>query len=265
MDVSAYLHRIGLSVEDVTHSYEFLCRLQQAHIFCVPYENLDIVSGVPLSLEPDDIFDKVVGKGRGGYCFELNCLYAHLLEELGFRVRSFLGRFLRGVEGVPVRRHRLIGVECEGNTYVCDVGLGQSAPRQPLVLKEHLVQEVCGEKYKFVRDELLGWVLYDLHQGEWRRYYSFTEDPQVEVDFLLPSFYCEKHPESPFNKGVMVAIKTPTGRKAINGADFKIFEQGENEQLVHVEENISRERLVALLKSEFGIVWSEAESVTMGG
>lgn len=260
MDISAYLQRIGLSVQEVEHSYNFLCRLQYAHVLHVPYENLDIVSGIPISLEPDDLFEKVVNQKRGGFCFELNCLYAHALGEMGFSVRSFLGRFLRNETGIPVRRHRLVGVECEGNTYICDVGLGQSAPRHPLLLKEGLVQEQFGERYRFAYDERLGWVLYELRHGEWRQYYSFTEDPQFEIDFMLPTFYCEKHEQSPFNKGVMVAIKTPVGRKAINGLDFKIFRNKymENEELVSMEENMSEQRLVEVLQSEFGLVWPES-------
>jgi len=213
MEVSAYLRRIGMSVDEVRNTYEFLCRLQYEHAVHIPYENLDIVSGIPISLEPSVIFEKVVSKGRGGYCFELNCLFSHFLSELGFSVRSYLGRLLRNESGIPVRRHRLILVECDDNTYICDVGMGQSAPRHPLLLKENLVQEQFGEKYKFVRDDLLGWVLLDLHKGDWGKFYSFTEDTQLNIVFLLPSFYFEKHEQSPFNIVVMVAIKTENGRK----------------------------------------------------
>ena len=252
MDTTAYLKRLGLDEKDVCHSYDFLCRLQYAHITHVPYENLDIIDGIPLSLDVDDIFDKVVTRGRGGYCFELNGLLAALLSELGFTVRSFLGRFLRGESSIPVRRHRLVAVECEGKTYICDVGMGQSAPRHPVLLEEGTEQEILGEIYKFERDAIHGWTLYDLHQGEWRKFCSFSEENQFEVDFILPSFYCEKHPASPFNKTVMAAIKTDTGRKAINDRDFKIFTGAE---LSYIEESMTDERRLEILKKEFGIEW----------
>lgn len=253
MDTNAYLKRIGLNDSDVEHTYAFLCRLQYAHVTHVPYENLDILDGIPISVEANEIFDKVVVRGRGGYCFELNCLLASLLRELGFSVRSYLARFLRGEVTTPVRRHRLVAVECEGKTYICDVGMGQSAPRYPLLLEEGKVQEILGESYKFERDSSHTWILYDLHCGEWRKFCSFTEDEQLDIDFLLPSFYCEKHSSSPFNKTVMVAIKTECGRKAINDRDFKIFEDG---KLTYIEENMTHERRLEVLKKEFGIDWS---------
>ena len=254
MNVKAYLERIGLSESDVSLTYEFLCRLQYAHVTHIPYENLDIIDGVPLSIEADDIFEKVVTRHRGGYCFELNCLLSHLLSELGFPVRDFLARFLRNETTTPVRRHRIIAVECEGETYICDVGMGQSAPRYPLMLKEGVIQEQFGETYKFERDELDGWVMYDLHNGEWRKFCSFTEERQLDIDFLLPSFYCEKHPASPFNTGVMAAITTNDGRKAINGSDYKVFVGGE---LTYIEEAMTDERRLEILKKEFGIEWSK--------
>ena len=252
MNVKEYLSRIGLSGACPSLSYEFLCRLQYAHVTHVPYENLDIVEKIPLSLEHDDIFDKVVTKNRGGYCFELNCLFSAFLRELGFSTRDFLGRFLRGESSIPVRRHRIIAVDLDGVTYICDVGMGQSAPRYPLILKEGIIQEQFGETYKFEHDDFHGWVLYDLHKGEWRKFYSFTEDRQLDIDFIHPSFYCEKHDASPFNKGVMVAIKTENGRKAINVRDFKIFVGGD---LSYIEENMTDERLLEVLKNEFGIEW----------
>ncbi len=250
MNTKAYLNRIGLNENDIELSYEFLSLLQYAHVTSVPYENLDIIDGIPLSLEVDDIFDKVVTSGRGGYCFELNSLFSALLCELGFHTRSFFARFLRGESTLPIRRHRLIGAECEGKLYICDVGMGQGAPRHPLLLCEGVVQEQFGESYKFERDDLHGWILYDLHEGEWRKFCSFTEELQTDADFVPTSFYCEKHPASPFNKTAMVAIKTPDGRKAINDRDFKIFC---GNQLVYIEEGITDERFCEILKSEFGI------------
>lgn len=252
MNTAAYLNRIGLSTEDVSYSYEFLCKLQYAHCTQVPYENLDILDGIPISLETEDVFDKVVTRGRGGYCFELNGLLGALLSELGFSARSFLGRFLRNETTIPVRRHRVVAVACEGKTYICDVGMGQSAPRHPLLLQADLVQEQFGETYKFEKDDFHGWVLYDLHNGQWRKFYSFTEENQLDIDFVLPSFYCEKHEASPFNKTVMTAIKTENGRKAINDRDFKIFA---NDQLTYIEENMTDSRRLEVLEKEFGIIW----------
>ena len=250
MDVEKYFERIGLSSEPAL-SAEFLAALQLAHVTTVPYENLDILLGQPIDLSVDAVYRKGVENRRGGYCFELNALLAALLRDLGFSVRDYLGRFLKGESGIPLRRHRIIGVMLDGVECILDVGLGQSGPRIPLVLAEGLVQEQFGESYRFERDVELGWVLLQLRGEEWQRLYSFTTEHQYEVDFIEPSFYCERHPESPFNKKEIVALKTIDGRRTIDGRSFKVFS---GETLISIEENMSDERLLEVLRNEFGIV-----------
>ena len=249
MKVKEYLSRIGID-EDLPKSPDSLRKIQYHHVTTVPYENLDIMRGVPLSLDEDHLFDKIVTRRRGGYCFEVNLALAALLTSLGYTVKNRFARFLRGEEGIPPRRHRVLLVECDGDVYVLDVGIGQPAPRYPLLLAEGLVQEQFGETYKFERDDFLGWVLYDLHKGEWRKFFSFTDEDNRECDFLYASYFCETHPESKSNKSNIVSIKTSTGRKTINGMDYKEFS---GDELVYIEENISNKRLTEILNDEFGI------------
>ena len=252
MNVNLYFNRIGMKTENVSHTYEFLKELQQKHICAVPYENLDILNEKPIDLSGEALFEKIVTHHRGGYCFELGGAVAMLLCELGFSTKSYLGRFLKGETSIPVRRHRVVVTECEGKRYVVEVGIGIEAPRAPLVLEEDFEQECSNGTFKFSRDDFLGWVLLEKVEDEWKPYYSFTEEEQLDIDFIQPSFYCEKHPASPFNKSPMVAIKTPDGRRAINGHDYKIFKRGE---LIHIEENVTDARLYEILKSDFGIEW----------
>lgn len=254
MDTAAYLARIGLCETEQIQSLALLRRLQSNHILHIPHENLDILEGIPLSLDRESLFEKLVVRRRGGYCFELNAAFAGLLCALGFSVKSYLARFLKGETEIPVRRHRVVVAECEGKRYLLEVGIGQNAPRYPLLLEEGTVQEGGTERYRFHKEPFLGWVLCQEHEGAWRPYFSFTEEEQLEIDFTHPSFFCEKHPSSPFNKDVMVSIKTPTGRKAINGRVYKVFE---GDMAVSVEEGISDERLYELLQSEFGITWKK--------
>ena len=90
MNVSAYFARIGLPGDfPISHTYEFLREVQYHHVTTVPYENLDILDGRPLSLRPEDLFDKIVTRHRGGYCFEVNGALSALLKELGFPVTNY--------------------------------------------------------------------------------------------------------------------------------------------------------------------------------
>ena len=252
MDKRKYFERIGFDADtEVTHTYEFLKKFQEAHVYSVPYENIDAVEGKPISLNLEDIYEKVVNKHRGGWCFELNCLVHHFLSELGFNTVSYFARFWRGETGVPIYRHRVVAVFLDGETYIIDVGIGAVAPRIPLILKEGIIQEYFGESYRFERDGEFGWVLYELRHGEWQKYFSFFEQKHYDNDFVAISYFCETHSASKFNKSLMVAMKNEKGRKTLDGRTYKEFV---GTSLTHIEENISDERLVEVLKNEFGVI-----------
>ena len=93
MDLSPYLSRINYSGDRST-SHDTLRALHLAHVLAVPFENLDGYRGVPVSLEPADLFAKIVTARRGGYCFELNGLFSLLLEAMGFEVTRLIARVL---------------------------------------------------------------------------------------------------------------------------------------------------------------------------
>lgn len=247
--IKAFLERIGLDpTMKIEHNFEFLKKIQYSAVTRIAYENLDILEGKSLSLNKEDLFEKIVVRKRGGYCFELNGLLADILEEMGFGVENRFARYVRGEADIPMRRHRILVVTCENDRYFCDIGVGDVAPRFPIKMEENLEQTQFGETYHFTKDPVHGWILWDFHKGEWRKFITFTEEKQYDVDFIQPSFYCEAHPDSVFNKAPMLAIKTEKGRKTINGKEYKEFEGTE---LVHLEENISDERFSQLLKQEF--------------
>jgi N-hydroxyarylamine O-acetyltransferase len=227
MKVAAYLKRIGLEMpETVVPDFALLKQLQFAHCTTVPYENLDIIRGIPLSLNEDDLFEKIVTRGQGGFCFELNGLFGWLLRQLGYEVTDVASRYLRGEPEIPMCRHRVLIVKAVDGVWCVDVGIGEVSPRYPVWLEEGLEQPQFDECYRFDKDPFLGWVLMDKHHGEWRRFYSFTEEPKLIVDFIAPTFYCEKHPDSPFFPNEMFSMKTSKGRFTLDGHVFKEFVDG---------------------------------------
>ena len=247
--VNAFLKRIGMDPETpVEFTVDFLGRVQTNSVLYIAYENLDILEGKPIGLTFDEMYDKIVTRGRGGYCFELNGLLAHMLREMGFTVTERFARYLRGESEIPMRRHRVVIVTLDGADYMVDIGVGQVAPRLPLKIEEGLVQEQNGETYKFLKDARHGWVLWDVHHDAWQEYICFNDDEVYDVDFICPSYFCEAHPDSVFNKEPMIAIKTENGRRTIDGRIYKIFE---NEKLTHIEEDISDARMEELLCDVF--------------
>ena len=122
MELDAYLARIGYG-GSLEPTLETLRDLHRAHLLSIAYENLDIHLGRPLSLNETEIFDKLVTHRRGGWCFEMNGLFAWALRELGFAV-TLLGATVERV-GSAVRKtdHLALSVALD-EPYLCDVGFG---------------------------------------------------------------------------------------------------------------------------------------------
>lgn len=232
-----------------------LALLQKGHLYNVPYENLDQMNGVPLSLSPDGVFDKIITHHRGGYCFETQGLLCYALRSLGYDVVQYAGRFMNEPNVIQMRRHRILIVTLDGKRYLCDVGMRAETSRIPLELTQDLVQTDGVGEYKFEKDDFFGWVLMQkLPDKEWKPLYAFTEEVQIDDDFIMPSFYCEKHPDSPFNTIMKIAIYTPDSNLNIVDNEYKVYRMGKCVQ-EHIIE--TKEEALEMLKEKFGIVVPE--------
>ena len=134
MDVDAYLERIG-APRPAAPTLDALAELALAHLYSVPFENLDIAAGRRLSVELEAIHDKVVTRRRGGFCYELNGLFAGLLRELGYDVTLLAAEVPEPRDGGPRhdRAHLVLLVALDGPRLV-DVGWGE-AYRRPFALR----------------------------------------------------------------------------------------------------------------------------------
>ena len=173
------------------------------------------------------MFNKLILHNRGGICFELNGLYAWLLESLGFNFVSFAGRFINKINVYQMRQHRNMCVTINGKRYITDVGVNSESPRIPLLLEEQRVQSDGISQYKFTRDEFWGWLLWQKEKGKpWKRMLGFTEEPQLEKDYVFPSFWCDAHPDSPFNKEKELSIFREDCNITIRGNFLKFYLSG---------------------------------------
>jgi len=246
-----YFKRIGLEyTEPYEPNLEHLFELHQAHNFTIPYENLDILRNVPLSLKDEDLYEKFITNERGGYCFEVNGLLAWLLKELGYKVTEYLARYLRG-EGVkyPMRRHRVMKVELPEGDYLVDVGIGDKAQRNPLLIKAGIEQEDFGDLYKLEKEDIFGWVVYDRFEDAWRPFFSFTEEFQAPSDYEMPSFWCEKNPDSPFNKVPFICLKQPKGMFTIID---DVFRDSTGDELIE-KKLVTKEEKTEYFKKYFNL------------
>ena len=132
-DLTAYLARLELP--NPGSGREGLFRLHRAHMTHVPFENTEPLLGRVPSLAPDDLFDKMVTRRRGGYCFEHNGLYAGALRALGYDITPLLGRVRNGAPEGGARTHQAHLVDIDGETWLTDVGFGGHSPLVPLALR----------------------------------------------------------------------------------------------------------------------------------
>lgn len=251
MNIDTYLARIGIGSRPEDTSPETLRALQAAHLTHVPYETMDIIRGVPFTLETDALYDKIVTRQRGGYCFELNGLFSWLLRSLGFPVTEYFARFLRdSCPGVPMRRHRVLRVTAsDGLDYICDVGVGGVCPLTPLPFLLYAETAEPNGVWRIVADPLYGYVVEEYKHGAFRPYYAFTTEPQHPIDFVTANFWCQQAPESPFRASPIAALQTLTGRKTLHGDEFRIFD-GDRVEIIPAGDAENRDLLLAEL---FGI------------
>ena len=239
--LAKYFLRLGIKMPDPLRAdAELLKELHYAHCTHIPVENADIIRNIPLSLDPVDIYRKVIDGRRGGNSFELNCLFGWLLRELGYSVSDFSARYLRGTVTYPMRCCRVLKVTApEGSVWYCDVGCGEKSPLYPVKMEEDLEQvQHCGT-YKFRKHRFLGWRLMELEEGEWNDICAFTEEPQLPEDFIPLCFYCEKHPDSPYIKEERFSLKTETGMISLQGHIYRELINGEVSEKICTDEEMS--------------------------
>lgn len=228
MRVDAYLARIGYSGE-LRPSAAVLAALHLAHATHIPFENLDVLRGVPIRLDLESLQRKLVDGGRGGYCFEHNLLFGAVLEELGFTVTRLAARVRHRRTDMPPRTHMLLLVDVDGQTLLADVGFGAEGLLYPVPFGTGEESQQFAWTYRVtaaprgpaLRDGHES-VLQSKHGDEWLDLYSFTLDPQHQIDYEVANHYTSTHPESRFVRGLTVQLPTPTARTALRNRELTV-------------------------------------------
>jgi len=246
VNVDAYLARIGYhGPRDPTPGT--LRTLHRAHMERVPFENLDIHAGRPIVLEEGALFDKIVGRRRGGFCYELNGLFSALLRELGFRVTRLSAGVLKddGSFG-PDFAHMTLLVELE-NRWLADVGFGDSFC-EPLLFDAHGHQVRDGRVYRVTHDGRQGTMLSHGDGTSTPSGYRFDFDGHSFADYAAMCAYHQTSPESPFTRKRVCSRATPTGRITLSGTRLIITDHGRRQ-----ERELSEDEWGRALQEHFGI------------
>ncbi len=217
MRISDYLTRIGLEAAPQA-TLDGLHLLQIHHMRHVPFENLNVLLGRPLNLSPDALFEKIVRRNRGGYCFELNTLYGSLLSEVGFNPVPMLARvWLRDPVEAPPRTHLVNRVNIEGQDWISDVGFGGRAARVPLKIEDGYEVDDGDGRIRISTDADFGYRISRYQDSAWSDQYTVETEAAHSADILSGNHWTESHPQSHFRLGMGVGLFTEDGRTSFYG------------------------------------------------
>ena len=268
-DLDAYLARIAMPARP-TLDAAGLERLQRAHRLAIPFENLDVILGRPIAIDSDAVFAKLVGAGRGGYCFEHNRLFDDALGALGFTARPVLARVWLGASEVPPLTHVLSLVTIDGQDWIADAGFGGSyAPPMRLVDGAQAVA-LDGARFRLVADAVHGWML--LRDGDaattdgrgagegWCPQYSFTTATVWDADLAMGSHWASGAAESRFRRLRIVSIVLPHGFASLTDRHYSRQAGTERSSGEITDPRVYRMRLGLM----FGITLSKDEVAGLG-
>ena len=244
-----YMRLLGLR-PDTRPSVESLAQLQLQHLYTVPFENLSIHCGEPIVLEQQALWNKIVTRRRGGFCFELNGAFAGLLSALGFDVTLLSAQVFDHGEPGPPLDHLALRVDLD-EPWLVDVGFGRFA-RRPVPLNS---------RDRHTDDEADIHIV-DTDHGDLDVYfdgaaaYRLDPKPRRLTDFDAMAWYHSHSPASPFTGRVSCSVATPDGRVTVSGNRLITTVDGDR-----TERTLNNADVVAAYRRYFGISLTRAPSV----
>src|SRR4051794_14608823 len=263
LDLDAYLSRIGQ--EAGPPDAATLERLHRAHVRTIPFENLDVVLGRTVRVDLDGVQDKLVARGRGGYCYEHTVLFAAVLEQLGYRVNRLLARIGDDPVRPRPRTHMALHVLTAGDSagdsaevteWLAHVGF-RAGPPGPGPWPEGPPVSEGGWTYRVTRDPTQDdggtFRLQRADAGEpggWTTLHSFTTGRLHASDVLMANHFTATHPSSPF-VGQVVAMQRQEGSLTrVFGSRWEVSRPDGSSD----GRDLSASELVDVLTHEFAIV-----------
>lgn len=231
LNVPSYLRRINYA-GPAAPTPETLREIHRAHLFAVPFENLDIHLGRKIVCDDDSFLQKIVNERRGGFCYELNGAFASLLRAIGFQVTLLSARVARSDGGnSPEFDHLTLRVGLD-EPWLVDVGFGDSF-LEPLRLKAMVEQPQIGRIYR-LKDVEGAFGLEVMAEDKWKREYSFTLQPRQLSEFSDMCHYHQTSRKSHFTRKRICSRPTPEGRITLS-----------DRTLIETRNGVRQERLLS--------------------
>jgi N-hydroxyarylamine O-acetyltransferase len=250
-ELRAYFERIQYSGE-ARPDRETLAALVAAHTATIPFENLDPLLGIAVSLDPSELVTKLVHERRGGYCYEQNGLFAEVLDTIGFDFTPLAARVVwrQSEDALTPRTHKLLLVSLAEGPVLADVGFGGAVCTGVLDLKTEIPQSTPHERYRLLESDG-EWREQIEIDGEWRTTFRFDLSPQLRVDDELGNWWTSGNPSSHFTFS-LTAARSPAGRRhALRNFDYSVHVPGEDSERRRLE---GPEEVCEVLESDFGVL-----------
>lgn len=226
--VEAYLERIGLAGAEPKPDAEWLDKLVVAQLTHIPFDDMDVWgAGACPSLAIADLFEKIITKRRGGYCYELNSLFCAFLKALGYDAYTVIVHLVGGRDHLPPPQHCAIVCNIDGEQYFCDVGFGGPVPNGAVRFDGALYHghRIVKKSYFHIVEAKRG-------DAEPAPIMVFKNLPALPVELIPLNFNTSQQPDSGFRRMLMLNLRLPNGSASVTNLKFS-YRNG--------EESISRE------------------------
>ena len=263
-----YLERISYSGGEEP-SLENLSILQKEHSKAIPFENTYVLKKIPINITKEWIYDKIVNKGRGGFCFEINYLFYLLLVDLGYDVKLLGGSTFHRITGKPghLNEHILSMVTLDRNSYIVDVAYGAKCALGPLMLMfDEEQQDPNGifrytKKDDIVRFECRPKTIIDINTKTeaqiaadlWQGLYQFKLNPIDIADTKTAYDFHTTSPLSPFTGGFYISIFTDIGKTTFLGNVLTIYSSTTNMREISKRKEVPETEFDKELFHHFGL------------
>lgn len=260
--LSRYAARLGHH-GPLTAGLTTLRALHRAHLMAIPYENLDIHLGVPMTLDPEAMFSKLVDERRGGWCFEMNGVFGRVLETLGFDVRYVSAAVDRARRGWRARGNHLVLVVTLDRPWLVDVGFGDGfltpLPLEPGTYRQDFMQ------FQLTRDG--PWWRMHNHPLGGADGFDFTLTSRRLDDFAAQCHELQTSPDSTFVQTAVCLRHVHGGILVLRGATLReITAAGVTSEVIETAgayERVLRERFdlaIADVAALWPKVWAQHQA-----
>lgn len=221
------------------------------------FNNIDILLSEReiLSLEKEDLVEKLITRKRGGYCFENNQYFFNFLKDKGYEVNRYLGRVVYGKSNDVPRTHQMTIVNLKEGKFLADVGFGPYTPGVAVPMSGESVTAFNGNIYRLVKLNEFDYQLETLREGEYFSLYQFNLMEYKNADFKMSNYYTNTHNDSKFTTSLVLSQIEQEGVKFISNLSYSKLVGDKREDI----ELSTSQSLIKIVKENFNVNYSDEE------